>query len=113
LGMVAQELREWEQARSHYQQAVAIKIEYNDRYNQASTYCGLGTVAIELEEFEEAKVNHLQALRIWVEYSNEYSIVTFSRPRILQIYQATQDEGLLAEAAGILGVEVEELIVDS
>jgi tetratricopeptide (TPR) repeat protein len=43
LGIVAQELREYEQARAHYQQALDIKIEFNDRYSQADrTYHQLG-----------------------------------------------------------------------
>jgi hypothetical protein len=36
--MVAQELREWEQAKVYYQQALDIFIAFSDRFNQASTY---------------------------------------------------------------------------
>ena len=45
LGMVAQEQRQWAQAEQHYQQALAINIEFNDRYSQADTYHQLGMVA--------------------------------------------------------------------
>ncbi|MHC5732133.1 MAG: tetratricopeptide repeat protein, partial [Nostoc sp.] len=38
LGRVAQELREYDQARDYYQQALEINIEFGDRYNCASTY---------------------------------------------------------------------------
>ena len=38
MGRVAEEQRQWAQAEQYYQQALAIKIEYNDRYSQASTY---------------------------------------------------------------------------
>ena len=44
---MAQEQRKFEQAEQYYQQALQIKIEYNDRYNQASTYHQLGIVAQE------------------------------------------------------------------
>ncbi|KAM3105389.1 CHAT domain-containing protein, partial [Phormidesmis sp. 146-33] len=45
LGIVAQELREYEQAHNDYQQALQIYVEFNDRYSQASTYNQLGIVA--------------------------------------------------------------------
>ena len=40
--MVAQEQRQWAQAEGYYQQALAIKVEFNDRYEQANTYHKLG-----------------------------------------------------------------------
>jgi tetratricopeptide (TPR) repeat protein len=45
LGAVAQELREWDDARHNYHQALAIQVEFGDRYSQASTYHQLGIVA--------------------------------------------------------------------
>ena len=68
LGIVAQELREWEQARSYYQQAIEILIEYGDRYEQASTLHQLGRVAQELREWEQARSYYQQALEIKIEY---------------------------------------------
>ncbi|MCB0000277.1 MAG: tetratricopeptide repeat protein, partial [Anaerolineales bacterium] len=38
LGIVAQAQRDWQTAVSHYQNALAIFIEYNDRHSQARTY---------------------------------------------------------------------------
>ena len=73
LGRVAQELREFEQARSDYQQALKIKVEFNDRYSQASTYHQLGIVAQELREFEQARSDYQQALKIYVEFNDRYS----------------------------------------
>ncbi|WP_268744318.1 tetratricopeptide repeat protein [Leptolyngbya sp. Heron Island J] len=73
LGMVSQELREYEQARSHYQQALDIKIEYNDRYSQASTYHQLGRVSQELREYEQARSHYQQALDIFIKYNDRYS----------------------------------------
>jgi tetratricopeptide (TPR) repeat protein len=73
LGRVAEELREYEEARKNYQQALAIKIEFGDRYSQASTYHQLGMVAQELREYEEARKNYQQALAIKVEFGDRYS----------------------------------------
>ncbi|MCY7286575.1 MAG: CHAT domain-containing protein, partial [Cyanobacteria bacterium CAN_BIN43] len=42
LGLVAHELREFEQARTHYQQALQIEVEFKDRYAQARTNQQLG-----------------------------------------------------------------------
>ncbi len=73
LGIVAQQLREWEEARRNYQQALAILVEYSDRYSQASTYHQLGRVAQALREWEEARRNYQQALAIKIEYSDRYN----------------------------------------
>ncbi|NCS23228.1 MAG: tetratricopeptide repeat protein [Microcystis aeruginosa BS13-02] len=80
LGTVAAELREWEQARSYYQQAIEIKIEYgaaggtqSARYEQASTLHNLGAVAQELREWEQARSYYQQALEIKIEYGDRYS----------------------------------------
>ena len=73
LGMVAQALREYEQARAHFQQALDIKVEFGDRYSQASTYHQLGRVAQALREYEQARAHFQQALDIFVEYGDRYS----------------------------------------
>jgi len=39
---VAQEQRQWAQAEEYYRQALAIYVEFNDRYEQAGTYHQLG-----------------------------------------------------------------------
>jgi tetratricopeptide (TPR) repeat protein len=67
LGSVAQGLREFDQARNDYQQALQIDIEFDDRYSQASTYSQLGLLAETLDEPEEAIANHLQDLTISME----------------------------------------------
>ncbi|MBU7585403.1 MAG: tetratricopeptide repeat protein, partial [Nostoc sp. TH1S01] len=108
LGMVAQKLREFEQARRNYQQALEIKIEYGNRYACASTYFQLGRLAEELGELEEAKVNYLQALQITAEFNDDYRL-EFSRRNLARFYQVTQDESLLAAVSEILGVSVEEV----
>ncbi len=73
LGRVAQELREWEQARSYYQQAIEIFIEYGDRYEQAGTLHQLGIVAQELREWEQARSYYQQAIEIFIEYGDRFS----------------------------------------
>ncbi|MEA5480377.1 tetratricopeptide repeat protein [Pseudanabaena galeata UHCC 0370] len=56
----------------NYQQALAIKIEFGDRYSQASTYQQLGRVAKDLREYEEARQNYQQALVIKIEFGDRY-----------------------------------------
>jgi tetratricopeptide (TPR) repeat protein len=73
LGIVAQELREFEQAREYYQQALALFIESGDRYSQAITYHQLGIVAQQLREFEQAREYYQQALAIKIEFGDRYS----------------------------------------
>ncbi|WP_233153996.1 tetratricopeptide repeat protein [Scytonema sp. HK-05] len=73
LGRVAQALREFEEARRNYQQALQIYIEFGDRYSCASTYHNLGAVAQALREFEEARRNYQQALQIYIEFGDRYS----------------------------------------
>ena len=73
LGRVAQEKREFEEARRNYQQAFQIFIEFGDRYSCAVTYHQLGIVAQELREFEEARRNYQQALQIKIEFGDRYS----------------------------------------
>ncbi|HEY9696122.1 MAG TPA: tetratricopeptide repeat protein [Trichocoleus sp.] len=73
LGSVAQELREYEQARSYCQQALQIYIEFNDRFSQARTYHNLGIVAQELREYEQARSYYQQALQIFIEFNDRFS----------------------------------------
>jgi len=94
--MVAQQLRQWDEAKNNYRQALAIFIEYNDRYSQASTYHHLGILAEELEEYSEAKANYLQALEYFAEFNDTYMIETFSIPALARLYLTTQDQNLLA-----------------
>jgi len=68
-----EEAREYEQARAYYQQALDIKIEFGDRYNQASTYHQLGRVAQELREYEQARAYYQQALDIKIKFGDRYA----------------------------------------
>jgi tetratricopeptide (TPR) repeat protein len=91
LGIVAQELREYAEARRNYQLALEIKVEFGDRYSQATTNHQLGRVAQELQEYAEARRNYQLALEIFVEFGDRY-------------FQASTHGqlGLLAEAEGNL-----------
>ncbi|MEM8723021.1 MAG: tetratricopeptide repeat protein [Cyanobacteria bacterium P01_G01_bin.39] len=73
LGIVAQQLREYPQAQNYYQQALEIKIEYGDRFSQASTLHHLGIVAQELREYPQAQDYYQQALEINIEYGDRFS----------------------------------------
>ncbi|MFN6485624.1 tetratricopeptide repeat protein [Nostoc sp. DedQUE02] len=73
LGYVAQVLREYDQARDYYQQALEIKIEFGERYSCASTYHQLGNVAQDLREYHQARDYYQQALEIDIEFGERYS----------------------------------------
>ncbi len=76
LGYVAQQLRQYQQAESYSQQALALWIEYGDRYSQASTYHQLGMVAQELRQYQQAESYYQQALEIKIEYGDRYKQAT-------------------------------------
>ncbi|QSV52807.1 MAG: tetratricopeptide repeat protein [Dolichospermum sp. UKL201] len=73
LGRVAQEMREYAQARDFYQQALAIKIEFGDRFSQARTYHNLGYVAQEMREYAQARDFYQLALSIFIEFGDRFS----------------------------------------
>ena len=86
LGRVALALREYEQARGHYQQALDIFIEFNDRYSRAGTYCGLGVISEQLEDFKQARSHFQKSLEIFVKFSDQHNtafpLKGFARPTI-------------------------------
>ncbi len=73
LGIVAQALHEYEQARSDCQQALQIWVEFNGRYSQAGTYDQLGLLAEAEGNAEEAIACLQTALGIFTEFGDEYS----------------------------------------
>ncbi|MGB3419312.1 MAG: tetratricopeptide repeat protein [Dolichospermum sp.] len=73
LGYVAQEMREYAQARDFYQLALSIFIEFGDRYEQAGTYHNLGIVAQEMREYAQARDFYQQALAIKIKFGDRYS----------------------------------------
>lgn len=66
-------MREYAQARDFYQLALAIFIEFGDRYRQASTYHELGRVAQNLREYAQAQDFYQQALSIYIEFGDRFS----------------------------------------
>lgn len=106
--MVAQELREYEPARTYYQQALQIKIDFNDRYSQAGTYYQLGQVAEALGELESAKLHYFEALRLSKEVGDEPGLEISVR-NLRRFYQVIHDDQWLGEAAILLGLDVGDL----
>ena len=108
LGVLAQELRQWDQAQTYYQKALSIYIEYGDRYEKAKTYFHLGKVAEATENRDDAKNYYLQALQIFVEFNDEYGL-SICLPNIKRFYQETQDDSILEAVASLLNKTVEEV----
>ena len=108
LGMVSQELREYAEARSHYQQSLDILIEYKDRYSQASTYGQLGLLAEAQKDYPQAQQQLQQALKIFAEFNDQHSVV-MTLNNLNRIYGTTQDEGLLSSVAEILDSTPEDV----
>ncbi|MEM8506077.1 MAG: tetratricopeptide repeat protein, partial [Cyanobacteria bacterium P01_D01_bin.1] len=69
----AQAQRDYAQATAHYQQALAIKVEFGDRYEQAAIYHQLGIVAQAQRDYAQATAHYQQALAIKVEFGDRYS----------------------------------------
>jgi tetratricopeptide (TPR) repeat protein len=103
LGMVAQKQRQWEQAEAHYQKALEIKTEFDDRHSQASTYHQLGRMAAEQRQWEQARDRFFQALEIYAAYQDSYylSIVLSSLARL---WRSSGDAELPAAAAEVMGI---------
>ncbi len=67
LGIVAQEPWQWQQAEQYYQQALAITIEFGNRYVQAGTLHQLGRVVEEQRQWALARDWFVRSLEIYVE----------------------------------------------
>jgi Tfp pilus assembly protein PilF len=72
LGVVAEAQRQWDWAEQYYQQALALKIEFNERYKQAGTYHQLGRVAQAQRQWAQAEQYYQQALAIMIESNARY-----------------------------------------
>ncbi len=70
LGMAFQAQQQWQVAQDYYQQALQLKIEFNDRYRQAGTYHQLGTVAQEQRQWAQAQDYYQQALQLFLEFND-------------------------------------------
>ena len=107
LGATAQEQRKYEEAEQYYKEALAIKIEYNARYEQASTLHQLGIVAQDQRKYAEAEGYYKEALAIQIEYNARYE----QADTLHQLGRVAQDQRKYAEAEGYykdaLGIYVE------
>ena len=100
--MVAEELREYEQARKDYQQALQIKIEYNDRYSESITYSQLGSLAESMDKISEAIAYHLKALEIRVALNDQYRI-NLTIGNLKRLYQSHSSDQLLNTIGQAIG----------
>jgi tetratricopeptide (TPR) repeat protein len=73
LGAVALEQRQWQQAEQHFQEALRIFVEFNDRQSQAYAYHHLGLVAQEQRQWQQAESHYQQSLRIKIEFNDRHS----------------------------------------
>ena len=108
LGSVAQQQRQWQEAEQYYLRALQIKIDFNDRHAQGSTYHQLGRVAEEQRQWQEAEQHYLKALDTFVAYKDKYSLGVVMHS-LSRLWQASQDNGIPARVAGLLGVQVSKV----
>ena len=73
LGCIAQEKRQFEEAKVHYKQALQISQDAEDDGKAAATYHHLGIVAQEEDQLEEAKAYYQQALQIFERVKDKHS----------------------------------------
>jgi tetratricopeptide (TPR) repeat protein len=72
LRAVAQGLREYDQARKDYQQALQICIEFGDGHGQARVYFCIASLAEAEGNPSEARANFQQALERYIEYRDDH-----------------------------------------
>ncbi|MBD2335873.1 tetratricopeptide repeat protein [Calothrix sp. FACHB-156] len=96
LGIIAQQMQEFAQAESNYQQALDIYIKYSDRYHQARTYYQLGNIAQQTWELSQAQEYYHQALQIYIEHGDRY----FSARTYYNLGVIAQELREFAEAKG-------------
>ncbi len=105
---MAEAQRQWAQAEQYYQQALQIKIEYQDRYSQASTYHQLGRVAQEQQQWKQAQDYLLKDLEISTEFNDEHGMAITLRS-LARLWQAQPDESLLAGVGAVLNLPAAEV----
>jgi tetratricopeptide (TPR) repeat protein len=105
---VAQEQRQWGQAEQYCQQALAIFIEFNDRYEQAGTYHQLGRVAQEQRHWRQAQDYFLKDLAITAEFDDEHGLAITLRS-LGRLWQASRDTDLPDAIASILQTSREDV----
>ena len=109
LGMVAQAQRQWAAAEGYYKQALAIQVEFNDRYSQASTLGQLGLLAEAQEHWATAADYLLQALVIFRDFKDDHSLGMTLR-NLARVWQASGDATLPTRVAAALGVPEAQVV---
>ncbi|MBI1294697.1 tetratricopeptide repeat protein [bacterium] len=109
LGIVAQEQRQWGEAEGYYRQALDLKIEFNDRYSQASTYHQLGIVAQAQRQWAQARDYLMQDLTISAEFNDVHGLGITLR-NLAGLWQAGEDADLPAAVAAVMGVPAAAVI---
>jgi len=106
-------IKQYDDTHAAYQKALEILLK-NTSYDadiikkiNASIYHQLGVVAQEQRQWEQAREYYLKALEILIEYDDEHSLsVVIGNLSLL--YSTSQDAGLPAAVAGVLGISAEE-----
>jgi tetratricopeptide (TPR) repeat protein len=105
---VAQEQRQWAEAEQHYQDALALEIEFNDRYSQANTYHQLGMVAEEQRQWAEAEQHYQQALATFIEFNDEHNAAIVLRS-FARLWRSAPGLGIPGTVSQVLGRPVDEV----
>jgi tetratricopeptide (TPR) repeat protein len=108
LGVVAQEQRQWAEAERYYQQALAIYIEFQDRYEQASTYHQLGMVAEEQQRWAESRDYFFRAFSTYKEFQDQHNLSIVQRS-LARLWRASGDDTLPAAIATLWDAPEEEV----
>ena len=93
----------------NYQQAIAIFIEFGDRYEQANIYHNLGLLAKAEGNLIEAGQNLLRALEIFAQFQEDRHSVEIALHNLSRIYQITQDASLLESISQVLGISIDQI----
>jgi tetratricopeptide (TPR) repeat protein len=108
LGGVAQEQRQWVQAEQYYKEALAINVEFQDRYSQARTYYHLGRVAEEQRQWAQAHDYFLKALDTFAEFQDQHSLAIVLGS-LARLWRESGDGSLPAVVASRLGMATDEM----
>ncbi len=100
---MAQAKREWRKAEGYYQQALEVKIEFNDRYEQARIFGQLGLLKKEQEKFAEAQDYLLQALEIFRDFNDEHNLI-FIFSHLRDLWRKSGNKDLTRKVGEILGM---------
>ena len=104
--MVAHVQQQWAAAERSYQEALQIKIEFNDRYSQALTLHQLGRVAEDQRQWDQAVAYVLPAAAIWASY-NDHQLGLALRT-LVRLRQAGGQGDIAARLAETLEISMEE-----